>query len=123
MALTNFGEVKSGDLLEIELTIDSKNDYEHLDLRGPESGRRRAVRRAKRLQCAVGLPAYVELRDEKVNLFLRDAAPRQAQPALPHAGGNPRTNSARCRQSGSGMYAPELKANSDEMKLRIGESR
>ena len=42
--------LKSGDLVEIELEIDSKNDYEYLMLRGHEGRRLRAGRRAQRLQ-------------------------------------------------------------------------
>ncbi len=87
--LANFGEVKSGDLLEIELTIDSKNDYEHLIFEDPKAAGVEPFDVQSGYN-AVGLPAYVELRDEKVTLFLRTLASRQTQPALSHAGGNPR---------------------------------
>lgn len=63
-------ELKSGDLVEIELEIESKNDYEYLifedmkaagfepvDVRSGYNGNGRA--------------AYMELRDERVCLFTR----------------------------------------------------
>jgi alpha-2-macroglobulin len=119
VALANFGEVKSGDLLEIELTIDSKNDYEHLIFEDPKAAGAEPFDVQSGYN-AVGLPAYVELRDEKVTLFVR---------TLPHG-----KHSLHYRMRaeipgkfsalptvGTGMYAPELKGNSDEMKLTIGE--
>ena len=81
--------LKSGDLVEIELEIDSKNDYEYLvfedmkaagfepvDVRSGYNGNE--------------LGAYMELRDNRVVLLRPRAGPRQAQRRLPHAGRDPR---------------------------------
>ena len=81
--------LKSGDLVEIELEIDSKNDYEYLlfedmkaagfepvDVRSGYNGNE--------------LGAYVELRDDRVSLLRAQPRPRQAQRQLPPAGRDPR---------------------------------
>jgi alpha-2-macroglobulin len=113
------GEVKSGDLIEIELVIDSKNDYEHLIFTDPKAAGLEPydVRSGYN---AVGLPAYVELRDEKVTLFLRTLSRGKHSLRYRMRAEIPGKFSA-LPTVGSGMYAPELKGNSDEMKLSIGE--
>jgi hypothetical protein len=109
--------VDSGDLIEVELVIESKNDYESLiiedfkaaglepvDIRSGYNGNE--------------LGAYVEFRDEKVSFFvyrlmrgkhtvsyrLRAEIPGEfsALPTVIQA-----------------MYAPELKGNSDENKVKV----
>jgi alpha-2-macroglobulin len=115
--LENDAKLISGELVEIEFEIDSKNDYEYLcfedfkgagfepvDVRSGYTGQ--------------GLGAYVEYRDEKACFFVR---------SLPHG---KHSLSYRLRAEvpgrfsalptiGYAMYAPELKGNSDEIKLQI----
>jgi hypothetical protein len=117
--LTNFGEVKSGDLLEIELTIDSKNDYEHLIFEDPKAAGVEPFDVQSGYN-AIGLPAYVELRDEKVTLFLR-TLPRGKHSLRYRMRAEIPGKFSALPSMGSAMYAPELKGNSDEMKLMIGE--
>ena len=117
--LANFGEVKSGDLLEIELTIDSKNDYEHLIFEDPKAAGVEPFDVQSGYN-AVGLPAYVELRDEKVTLFVR-TLPRGKHSLHYRMRAEIPGKFSALPTVGSGMYAPELKGNSDEMKLTIGE--
>jgi alpha-2-macroglobulin len=119
VALTNFGEVKSGDLLEIELTIDSKNDYEHLIFEDPKAAGVEPFDVQSGYN-AIGLPAYVELRDEKVTLFLR-TLPRGKHSLRYRMRAEIPGKFSALPTMGSAMYAPELKGNSDEMKLTIGE--
>ncbi len=119
VALANFGEVKSGDLLDIELTIDSKNDYEHLIFEDPKAAGVEPFDVQSGYN-AVGLPAYVELRDEKVTLFLR-TLPRGKHSLHYRMRAEIPGKFSALPTVGSGMYAPELKGNSDEMKLTIGE--
>lgn len=118
-ALTNFGTVKSGDLLEIELTIESKNDYEHLVFEDPKAAGVEPFDVQSGYN-AIGLPAYVELRDEKLTFFLRTLARGKHSLRYRMRAEIPGKFSA-LPTVGSGMYAPELKGNSDEMKLSIGE--
>ena len=44
--LANLAQLKSGDLVEVELEIDSKNDYEYIAVRGPQGRRLRAAWRS-----------------------------------------------------------------------------
>jgi uncharacterized protein YfaS (alpha-2-macroglobulin family) len=112
--------VKSGDLLEIELIVDSKNDYEHIVLEDPKAAGVEPFDVQSGYN-AQGLGAYVELRDEKVNLFLREL-PRGRHSLRYRMRAEIPGKFSALPAIGSGMYAPELKANSDELKLGIEES-
>jgi len=115
--LPNLSELKSGDLVEIELEIDSKNDYEYLifedmkpagfepvDLRSGYTGN--------------DLGAYVEFRDNRVVFFARTLARGKHSVAYRMRAEIPGRFSA-LPARGSAMYAPELKANSDEIKIGV----
>ncbi len=117
--LPSGSQVKSGDLLEIELIVDSKNDYEHIVLTDPKAAGVEPFDVQSGYN-AQGLGAYVELRDEKVNLFVRELPRGRHSLRYRMRAEIPGTFEA-LPAMGSGMYAPELKANSDELKLRIGE--
>jgi uncharacterized protein YfaS (alpha-2-macroglobulin family) len=117
--LPSGSEVKSGDLLEIELIIDSKNDYEHIVLTDPKAAGIEPFDVQSGYN-AQGLGAYVELRDEKVNLFVREL-PRGRHSLRYRMRAEIPGKFSALPAVGSGMYAPELKANSDELKLQIGE--
>ena len=109
--------LNSGDLIEVELEIESKNDYEYLLFEDMKAAGCEAVE----IRSGYGgneLGAYMEMRDERTTFFLttlrrgkhslsyrlRAEAPGKfsALPAKVHA-----------------MYAPELVGNSDEAKLTI----
>ncbi|MEN6451092.1 MAG: MG2 domain-containing protein [Thermoguttaceae bacterium] len=115
--LANDAQLKSGDLVEIELELDSKNDYEHLmfedmkpagfepvDLRSGYTGNE--------------LGAYVEFRDNRVVFFARRLARGKHSVSYRMRAETPGRFSALPTRA-SAMYAPELKANSDEMKLGV----
>jgi len=115
--LDNLAELTSGDLVEIELEIDSKNDYEYLifedmkaagfepvDLRSGYTGN--------------ALGAYMELRDERVTFFVRWLARGKHSVSYRLRAEIPGRFSALPTRA-SAMYAPELRANSDEIKLVI----
>lgn len=109
--------LKSGELVEVELTLEGKNDYEYLlieDMK-PAGFEPDDVRSGYTWE---GLGAYREFRDNRVVFFVR---------ALPLGKHN---LSYRLRAEipgkfsalpaiGNGMYAPELRANSDGMKLGV----
>ena len=119
--LPNLSQVTSGDLIEIELEIDSKNDYEYLvfeDLKAAgcepvdlQSGYIRS-----------GLGAYVEFRDEKVAFFIRQLARGKHSVSYRLRAEVPGHFSA-LPVNAYAMYSPELKANSDEMKLQIADTK
>ncbi|MEN6557330.1 MAG: MG2 domain-containing protein [Thermoguttaceae bacterium] len=117
--LPSGAEVRSGDLIEIELTIDSKNDYEYLvfedmkpagfepvDVRSGYTGNE--------------LGAYVEFRDNRVAFFVERLARGRHSVSYRMRAEIPGRFSALPTRA-SAMYAPELKGNSDEMKVGIEE--
>jgi uncharacterized protein YfaS (alpha-2-macroglobulin family) len=109
--------LKSGDLVEVELTLESKNDYEYLlfeDMK-PAGFEPDDVRSGYTYE---GLGAYREFRDNRTAFLVR---------ALP-LGKHNLTYRLRAEIPGkfsalpanaNAMYAPELRANSDEMKLGV----
>ncbi len=110
-------EIKSGDLIEVTLGIDSKNDYEYLVFEDWKAAGMEPVD----VQSGYnpnGLGAYMELRDEKVSLFVqflprgRHNLSYRLRAEIPGKFSALPTNS-------EAMYAPELRANSDEMKFII----
>lgn len=109
--------LKSGDLVEIELEIESKNDYEYLlfedmkaagfepvDLRSGYNGN--------------SLGAYMELRDNRVALFIQRLARGRHSISYRMRAEIPGKFSALPTRA-SAVYAPELRGNSDELKLNI----
>ena len=115
--LPNLSQLKSGDLVEIELEIDSKNDYEYLlfeDLKA--SGFEPVEVRSGYNGNSMG--AFVEFRDERVSFFVRQLMRGKHSISYRLRAEIPGQFSALPTKA-SAMYAPELKANSDEMKVRI----
>ncbi|MCE9545631.1 MAG: alpha-2-macroglobulin, partial [Planctomycetia bacterium] len=115
--LANLAELTSGDLVEIELTIDSKNDYEYLLFEDMKAAGFEPVE----VRSGYGgndLGAYMELRDNRVALFVRALARGKHSISYRMRAEIPGKFSALPTRA-SAMYAPELKANSDEIKLRI----
>jgi len=115
--LANLAPLKSGDLVEIELEIDSKNDYEYLlfeDMKA--SGFEPVDLRSGYNSNSLG--AYMELRDERVCFFVRALARGKHSVSYRMRAEIPGKFSALPTRA-SAMYAPELKGNSDEIKLQI----
>jgi uncharacterized protein YfaS (alpha-2-macroglobulin family) len=115
--LADGAALTSGDLIEVELEVDSKNDYEYLMFEDFKAAGCEPVE-VRSGYNTNSLGAYVELRDNRTALFVRWLARgkhsisyrlRAEIPGLFHA--LPATAAA--------MYAPELKANSNEMQVRI----
>jgi hypothetical protein len=117
--LTNLGELKSGDLAEVELEIDSKNDYEYVMFEDfkPAGFEPVEVRSGYN---GNSLGAYMELRDNRVNFFLRWLAQGKHSVSYRLRAEIPGQFSA-LPATASAMYAPELRGNSDEMKLKIAQ--
>ncbi|WP_437225703.1 alpha-2-macroglobulin family protein [Planctomicrobium sp. SH661] len=115
--LKSLEEVVSGDLIEIELEIDSKNDYEYVVFEDMKAAGCESVDLQSGYTSG-GLGAYVEFRDQKVAFFLRQLARGKHSVSYRVRAEIPGQFSALPTQAHA-MYAPELRANSDEMKLRI----
>ena len=97
--------------------IESKNDYEYLlfeDMKaaGFEPVEQRSGYGGK------GLPAYVEYRDNRVAFFVRWLPRGQHSVNYRMRAEIPGKFAALPTQA-SAMYAPELRGNSDEIKLNI----
>jgi uncharacterized protein YfaS (alpha-2-macroglobulin family) len=115
--LPNLSALKSGDLVEVELEIDSKNDYEYLIFEDPKAAGFEPLL-VRSGYSANDLGAYMELRDEKVCFFVRSLARGKHSIAYRLRAEIPGRFSA-LPARGYAMYAPELRGNSDEIKLAI----
>lgn len=112
-------QVQSGDLILVELMVESKNDYEFLAFEDPKPAGAEPV--ALRSGVTFGeAVANLELRDEKVVFFMTrlsrgklklDYRLRAQIPGSFHV----------MPTHGFAMYAPEIQATSDELRLGIEE--
>jgi len=117
--LENLEQVNSGDLVEVELLINSKNDYEYLLLEDHKpSGFEPDDQRSGYIN--EGLRAYRELRDDRVSFFLSQLARGNHSISYRLRAETPGRVAALPARI-EGMYAPELVGNSDEFKLQITE--
>ncbi|KPK83373.1 MAG: alpha-2-macroglobulin, partial [Phycisphaerae bacterium SM23_33] len=115
--LKDLALLKSGDLVEIELEVESKNDYEYIMFEDMKAAGFEPVEvRSGYNRNEMG--AYMELRDERVCFFARRLARGRHSVSYRMRAEIPGKFSALPTKA-SAMYAPELKANSDEIKLRI----
>jgi uncharacterized protein YfaS (alpha-2-macroglobulin family) len=115
--LENLASLKSGDLVEVELEIDSKNDYEYLIFEDPKAAGFEALL-VRSGYTGNDLGAYVEQRDERVCFFVRALARGKHSVSYRTRAEIPGKFSALPARA-EAMYAPELRGNSDEIKLRI----
>jgi uncharacterized protein YfaS (alpha-2-macroglobulin family) len=115
--LVNLATLESGDLVEIELIIESKNDYEYLIFEDMKAAGFEPVE-VQSGYSSGGLGAYMELRDDRVSFFVRRLARGSHSVSYRMRAEIPGRFSALPTRAYA-MYAPELKGNSDEIKLRI----
>jgi uncharacterized protein YfaS (alpha-2-macroglobulin family) len=115
--LEDLATLASGDLVEIELEIDSKNDYEYLVFEDMKPAGFEPVEQRSGYT-GNDLGAYVEYRDNRVVLFARTLARGKHSVAYRMRAETPGRFSALPTRAWA-MYAPELKANSDEIKLQV----
>ncbi len=81
--------LKSGDLVEIEMEIDSKNDYEYILFEDMKASGFEPVE-VRSGYNGNDLSAYMELHDDRVAFFVPHPRPRQAQRRLSPPSRNPR---------------------------------
>ena len=103
----------------MELEIDSKNDYEYLLFEDPKAAGFEALL-VRSGYNGNDLGAYMELRDDRVSFFVRQLARGKHSVSYRVRAEIPGSFSA-LPTRGYAMYAPELKGNSDEIKLGIKE--
>ena len=119
MKLEQGDEVASGDLIEVELSIESKNDYSYLVFEDWKAAGLEAVE-LRSGHGGGGLSSFVEYRDEKVALFVRSLPRGRHNLSYRLRAETPGVFSALPARA-EGLYAPELRGNSDEMKVTVGE--
>jgi hypothetical protein len=115
--IENLGVLKSGELCEVELVIESKNDYEYLVFEDFKPAGFEPVELRSGYDGNT-LGAYVEYRDERVVFFVRQLARGKHGTSYRMRAEIPGRFSALPTKAWA-MYAPELKGNSDEIKLRV----
>lgn len=115
--LKNLAELKSGDLVEVELEVTSKNDYEYIILEDMKAAGFEPVE-VRSGYTGNEMGAYTEFRDERVAFFVRTLARGTHSLSYRLRAEIPGQFSALPAKAAA-MYAPELRANSDEIKLKI----
>ena len=118
--LENLAALKSGDRVEVELVIESKNDYEYLVFEDMKAAGFEPVE-VRSGYTGNEMGAYVEFRDQKVAFFVRRLARGKHSVSYRLRAEIPGRFSALPARAHA-MYAPELKANSDEIKLTIKDN-
>jgi len=118
--LASGDRVTSGDLILVELMVSSKNDYTDLAFEDPKPAGAEPV--ALRSGSVVGEGiTHMELRDDKVVFFLPQITQGKLKMTYRLRAEIPGAFSAMPTKAFA-MYAPEIKANSDEMKLEIDDA-
>ena len=107
----------SGDLVEVELHIHSKNDYEYLMFNDWKPAGLEAVK-IQSGYTGNSLGAYMEMHHEKTSFFVR-ALPRGEHSFSYRLRAEIPGSFSALPTMAEAMYAPELRANSDEMKIQV----
>ncbi len=115
-------EVVSGDLIEVELELESKNDYEYVIFEDMKAAGFESDDVQSGYYNEGGLSAYRELRDNRVSFFVRWLARGKNSISYRLRAEIPGKFSALPAHAYA-MYAPELKGNSDEMKLQVVDEK
>ena len=112
--------VNSGDLVEVELILTSKNDYTFLGFEDYKAAGFEPLDVTSGWDSNGGLWAYRELRDERTVFFVEDL-PRGRHALRYRLRAEVPGEISALPAIGYGMYAPELRGNSDEWDVTVGE--
>lgn len=115
--LADGATLKSGELVEVEMEIESKNDYEYLVFEDFKAAGFEPVE-VRSGYNGNDMGAYVEFRDERVAFFVPSLSRGKHSVSYRLRAEIPGSFHALPAQ-GEAMYAPELKANSDEIRLHV----
>ena len=118
--ITSDAPIKSGDLIEVELSIDSKNDYEYVLIEDMKPAGFEPVEVRSGWSYDDSLPSYQEYRDEKV-CFFAERLPRGTHNLRYRVKAEIPGRFSALPTKIEAMYAPELKGNSEEWKVKIVE--
>ena len=121
IALEDLQDLPSGTLVEVELLVESKNDYEYLLLEDRKPAGLEAVDTESGYYSTGGLSVYCELREQKTSFFLR-TLPRGTHSLRYQLRAEAPGTFTALPADISGMYAPELRGNSTDFDLKVIES-
>lgn len=117
--LADGASVKSGDRIEVELILESKNDYEYLLFSDAKAAGFEALDALSGyISGDGGFSAYMEPRDQSVDFFLR-ALPRGKHTLRYQLRAESPGAYKALPAEASAMYAPELRGNSEDQKISI----
>ena len=114
-------EVKAGETLEIRVDLDSKNDYEYILIEDRKGAGFEPLDSRSGWKNLGGGWVYVEYREQKTAIFLREISRgahsfsyrvRVETPGVIHV----------LPAKVEAMYAPRLRGNSDEIRLKINDA-
>ncbi len=117
IALNSGDSVASGDLIEVELILESKNEYESILLEDRKAAGYEPVETSSGYN-GNNLGAYVEYRDDRVCFFASRIPQGRTTVSYRLRAETPGRFSALPTRV-EAMYAPELKGNSDEFKANV----
>jgi len=120
--LADGDSVESGDRIEVELILESKNDYEYLVFSDAKAAGFEALDALSGHLFGAGLSAYMEPRDARVDFFIRSLSRGTHTLRYQLRAETPGTFKA-LPATVTGVYAPELRGNSEDIQLRIGEPK
>jgi uncharacterized protein YfaS (alpha-2-macroglobulin family) len=116
--LADGASVKSGDRIEVELILESKNDYEYLIFSDAKAAGFEALDALSGYISGGNLSAYMEPRDQTVDFFIR-ALPRGTHTLRYQLRAEAPGNYKALPAEASAMYAPELRGNSEDIRLTV----
>jgi hypothetical protein len=111
--------LKSGDRIEVELILESKNDYEYLIFSDSKAAGFEALDALSGyISGDEGFSTYMEPRDRTVDFFIR-ALPRGTHSLRYQLRAEAPGNYKALPATAEAMYAPELRGNSEDIRLKI----
>ncbi len=117
--LADGASVKSGDRIEVELVLESKNDYEYLIFSDAKAAGFEALDALSGyIAPGGGFSAYMEPRDQTVDFFIR-ALPRGTHTLRYQLRAEAPGSYKALPAEASAMYAPELRGNSEDIRLIV----
>ena len=117
--LADGAKLASGDRIEVELILESKNDYEYLIFSdGKAAGFEAIDALSGYIDGGSGFNAYMEPRDQTVDFFIR-ALPRGTHSLRYQLRAESPGIYKALPATAEAMYAPELRGNSDDLRLEI----
>ena len=119
-ALDYGAALQSGDRIEVTMEIEAKNDYEYLVFEDPKPSGCEAVELRSGYRWGGGLGSYMEIRDEKTAFFVSRISQGTHKITYLLRAEIPGTFNA-LPTSGYAMYVPDIRALSDEMRIRIAD--